>query len=100
MTAHPRLTLAPLLGLDRDPYVAPRMSVRAIAAQVSAETGVPVSHIYGRRRLPHIVRARWAVWAKARAQGLSLTQIGHATGHDHTTVLHGLRRMEEARGQA
>lgn len=95
MTAHPRLTLAPLLGPIHGRHVAPRMSVRAIAAQVSEETGVPVAQIFGHRRQAQIVRARWTVWQRARRQGLSLPQIGGATGHDHTTVLHGLRRLEE-----
>lgn len=91
MTAH-----QPISGPIHGPYVAPRRSVRVIAAEVSEQTGVPLASILAHGRRAEVVRARWQVWALARDQGLSLTQIARATGHNHTTVLHGLRRMAEA----
>lgn len=95
MTAQSRITLAPLLVPPPRVRAAPaRRPVRDIAIEVSAETGIPVADIYGRSRRAPIVRARRMVWQRARSQGLSLPQIGRTTGHDHTTVLHGLRRIE------
>lgn len=83
-------------GPIHGPYVAPRRSVRAIAAEVSEQTGIPLASILAHGRRAEVVRARWLVWAIARGQGFSLPQIARATGHNHTSVLHALRRMEAA----
>lgn len=92
MSAHSNIA-GPIHG----PYAAPRRSVRAIAADVSDKTGIPLALILDHSRRAEIVRARWLVWAIARGQGFSLPQIARATGHNHTSVLHALRRMEAAR---
>ena len=41
-------------------------------------------------------QARWRVWRDLRAAGHSLAEIGRMAGYDHTTVLHGLRRIGAA----
>lgn len=40
--------------------------------------------------------ARRCVWAVLRTRGFSLPQIAEATGHDHTSVLYGLRVFDSA----
>ena len=93
----PRLTLRSLIGPIHGHYPASRITIRSIAMEVSEETGVPMAMICGRVRRTPVVEARWRVWSRARAQGFTLPQIGRATGHHHTSVLNGLRRMEAAR---
>lgn len=62
---------------------------------VSEESGVPKGDLLGNSRTKFIARARqYAMW-KCRDQGYSLQQIGHVFKRDHTTVIHGVRRIEE-----
>lgn len=42
---------------------------------------------------PHVVRARWEVYKALRDAGMSTPQIGRIVGRDHTTILHGLKRL-------
>lgn len=75
-------------------------TVRQIAAEVSAITGIPVGAILCKRRTPaRAVAARWLVWDIAHRGGLSLPQIARVTGHDHTSVWHGVHRIREMRGE-
>ena len=74
-----------------------RATVKGIAAHVSDLTGIPVDMILGTSRKANVKAARHLTWFIARQQGMSLPQIAAASGHDHSTVLHGIRREEEAR---
>jgi hypothetical protein len=61
---------------------------------VANKTGLAVREITGKGRHKALVRARWEVFAQLRKLGYSLPYIGRVCGgRDHTTVLHGLRRM-------
>jgi chromosomal replication initiation ATPase DnaA len=42
-----------------------------------------------------LVAARWHFWTLLRAREWSYPRIGRETGHDHTTVIHGVRRWAE-----
>lgn len=76
-------------------------TVELIAAEVSGVTGIPVGAILSKALKPRsVVQARWMVWAIASRHGLSLPQIARVTGHDHTSVMHGIRRDRELRGEA
>ena len=67
---------------------------------VSEFYGVNVSDLMGQRRTKEIAHARQVAFAVyRRVLNLPLSEIGRAIGgRDHTTVLHGLRAVEE-RGQ-
>lgn len=80
--------------------VAAPPSSREIVAACSAEFGIGVHDLLGRRRKRLFCRARFAAfWLLERygASGrrLSLPQIGNRVGgRDHTTVLYALRQVE------
>lgn len=77
----------------------PTIRIRAIFNAVSHETGIPVRMLTGEVRRPNVVRARHLVWFIARREGFSLVEIARVTGHDHTSVRHGIRKEQEARGE-
>lgn len=39
------------------------------------------------------VTARWHVWRELYVGGCSFASIARASGFDHTTIMHGLRRL-------
>lgn len=43
-----------------------------------------------------VTSARWSVWYDLHRRGWSLAAIGRFFRRDHTTVLHGVKRTEEA----
>jgi len=54
---------------------------------------VSVSDVACQDKRPVIVRLRWAFWFHLTAiAGWSLPMAGLRTGHDHTTVLYGIRK--------
>lgn len=59
----------------------------------SDATGVPKADIMGQSRVAHIARARHLAYAKAREYGVSFAAIGRGFGRDHTTVMHGVRKV-------
>ena len=48
-----------------------------------------------RTRLRKITVWRYAVWHQLRLEGYSCTQIGRATGYDHSTIYWGDRRITD-----
>ena len=70
--------------------------VMQIAEEVAAASGLSVRRIMDAGRADHIGRrARNMVWTIAhRRAGLSLGQIARVTGHDHSTVFHGIKLHE------
>lgn len=65
---------------------------------VSLRTGYTIMDLRSPRRFHDLVRARMIYYAVARhVTGRSMPQIGESCGgRDHSTVLHGLRRVETA----
>lgn len=51
----------------------------------------------GHQRLKHMVDARRFFWWRVvnECPHLSIAEIGRRSGHDHTTVLHGVKRYED-----
>lgn len=76
-----------------------RERIRQIAKEVSEASGVPVTAILGRSKAAENVQARRLVWFIARREGMTFPAIARASGHDHTTVQHGVR-VETARREA
>lgn len=75
----------------------PPVSVVAIARIVSEHYGVPMSALTSQRREAAIVRARQVVMYLARQHtDLSYPRIGSRLGgRDHTTIMHGVRKIEQ-----
>lgn len=76
--------------------------VRAIVAEEAAKVGLQPAEIMQRTSARKIARTRWRVWRRQRneckrANGemVSKSRIGQMWGFDHTTVMHGLDRIEE-----
>lgn len=67
----------------------------AAVAFASDRTGVPPHEITSKSRVRARARARWLAFKWLRDKGFSLPGIGAVAGVDHTTVIHGLRRLEE-----
>ncbi len=76
-----------------------RDRVKEIALAVCAETSVPMSSLYGPGRRIDVVRARWLVMYLAYQDGLTMQAIGDAMNRDHSSVLHGIRKERERRGE-
>jgi hypothetical protein len=75
-------------GVYRDRLL---LILRAVAREYGAEPGDMLSP----SRQGRLVQARQAAWLLLRKRTrLSLPQIGARFGRDHSTVLHGVRKME------
>jgi chromosomal replication initiation ATPase DnaA len=62
---------------------------------VSDATGIPPVVILSKERTREVARARHAAMAICRDRGMSLHAIGKAFNRDHTSVLNGLRRVQQ-----
>lgn len=71
------------------------LRVRLYAFIAATEHGTTVAAIMGERRDTATVQARWTIWRWLHDDGFSLAQIGRWTNRDHTSVIHGLRRLRE-----
>ena len=70
-------------------------SIREIVSAVSRATGLPREQITGRRRYSNVARARHLVMFLARRAGYSFPAIGRWLCCDHSTVISGVKRVEE-----
>lgn len=80
-----------LLRIDAD--ISTRQQILNLAASVTAVTGVSVEAMLGRSRVARVSDARQRLWAALWRAGWSIGEIGRTLGRDHTTVMHGLRRV-------
>lgn len=70
--------------------------IDAVIAGTAGLLQMDVSELLTYRRLPHLVRARWVVMLALQERGVSLKQIAAALHlKNHTTVVHGLREIED-----
>ncbi len=71
--------------------------VKDVVCAVSRMCRVEEESIYGKRRLRSVAFARFMSYYFARrVTEMSLPRLGKAFGsRDHTSILHGLRRMEQ-----
>lgn len=90
---------APRCAWPGDPDAIRRyfISVRQIARVVAEHHGLSQDDLYGQSRTPIPVRARQITMYLARTiTKRSLPDIGRRlSGRDHTTILHGIRKIEE-----
>lgn len=75
-----------------------RVTVSDCLSAVEREFGVPRIDLLSHRRLIDHARPRQIVmWLARRVTSHSLPQIGRAMDRDHTTIMHGIQRVEELR---
>ncbi len=74
------------------------VGIEAVIALVCKELGLLREDLLTKRRFKHLVRARWiAQYVARQVCGASYSALGRAFGgQDHTTVMHGVRAVEEA----
>ena len=78
--------------------MSPESAIAQIASRVSAETGLPVKEIMGKRRTAPVAAARAAVMFEARQLGFSYPLIGRLVKRDHTTAVHAVKSEAKRRG--
>lgn len=67
-----------------------------LAHRIAKAGGVPILELLGRRRAASVARARNALYAALRAEGLSYPEIGALLRRDHCTVMSGVKRAAMA----
>lgn len=73
-----------------------RQSARYVIAKVLVKHGMTFIDIAGQAKSQKFVDCRFEIYYRLRRElGLSLMQVGRMLNKDHTSVLHGYRRMEE-----
>jgi chromosomal replication initiation ATPase DnaA len=93
-------TTAPNPGAQSSAAAVPHLRLIDIGKTIAARHRVPLDTIRSKTKLRQVVRARQEYWVALQDAGLSLTRAGQITGgHDHTTVLYGVRQ-HRARGAA
>ena len=73
-----------------------RQSARYVIAKVLVKHGMTFIDVAGQAKSQKFVDCRFEIYYRLRRElGLSLMQVGQMLNKDHTSVLHGYRRMEE-----
>jgi chromosomal replication initiator protein len=74
-------------------------TLKIAAHVVSERLALPAEQLSVRTKKREVVQARWLLWYILRqTTSASLPDIGGITGHfDHSTVVHGLKRIEQIR---
>lgn len=104
---HPVLYARPRLKIDRTSILwnlppierGKNPTLRHILLAVEEETGVSLEALLSRGRMPPFARARQMYfWLARRSTRQPTTMIGRICGgRDHSTVLHGIRRVNDHR---
>jgi chromosomal replication initiator protein len=78
-----------------------KISIEEIQRKVADHYNIRISDLVGPRRLRSLARPRQvAMWLCKSMTSRSLPEIGRRFGgRDHTTVMHGVRRIDELRKQ-
>jgi chromosomal replication initiation ATPase DnaA len=86
--------VANIMGAARGAGVSSKHRVSDVIAVVSAVSGVTHGEIVGETRRRRVIKARQISMWGARWYGIrSLPQIGRVLHRDHSTVIHGIRRV-------
>lgn len=73
-----------------------RQSARYVIAKVLVKHGMTFIDVAGQAKSQKFVDCRFEIYYRLRRElGLSLMQVGRMLNKDHTSVLHGYRKMEE-----
>ena len=78
------------------PPIGPKITAHAIIRFTCAYFGIPRTAIFSTRRARHLVDKKFCLyWCMRELTKLSLPEIGRiAGGKDHSSILHGIRRVE------
>ena len=71
------------------------MSAERIVWAVRQEFDLDVTELFGSTRERRVAEARFIVFDLLRGEGYSLKKIGQLFGRNHTTVMSGLKRLED-----
>ena len=74
-----------------------RMTVKLIQQTVAQFYGINEEYMIAKSKEPRIVRPRWmAMYLARQLTPMSYPELGRRFGgKDHSTVIHGVRRMEQ-----
>ena len=67
--------------------------IHAIAEQTAREYFVSLDELRGPSRRRNLVVPRWVAMKRIYERGFSITRIGRYLNRDHTTIVHGLKKM-------
>lgn len=79
------------------------MNIDHYLLAASKAHGVGVKEMRNHDRRAHVVKARWTAWHLAHKHGMPLAEIARQNKQrgysctDHTTILHGIRRLRDER---
>ena len=57
--------------------------------------GLTVEDMMGKSRKAEVVMARQVWWWYIRDRGCGYSEIGRLSGRDHSTVIHGVKRISD-----
>ena len=86
MTAQHKMTAAERIST----FASVPLELATLVVDESDLSRIHVTDIRSNCRRHELVRARWRIADKARANGFSLWQIARALNRDHTTIIYGL----------
>ena len=72
-----------------------RVGLHKMLSMVSLYTGVSYDELTGQGRRADIVRARMFYYKLARMSGYTLSEIAVSVNHNHSTVIHQLKKFED-----
>jgi hypothetical protein len=73
-----------------------RPSARIVIAKTLVKHNMTFVDVAGQARSKKYIACRHEIYYRLRSElGLSLMQVGRMLNRDHTTILHGFRKMEE-----
>jgi chromosomal replication initiation ATPase DnaA len=75
-------------------------NIGEIVTEVAREMSVSEGDIYGQVRSRGAALARHTAWYALMMAGYSHSEIARSFGRDHTSVIHGCKRIEALRGVA
>jgi hypothetical protein len=91
-TSHPA-SQAPIFDTNR-------AQAFRIIDEIAGRHSLTRSDLYSESRARNIVAARReAAWAVAKATNIAVLAIARLLRKDHTSIIHGIRRMNEDRGE-
>lgn len=68
----------------------------AVATEEAQRAGVVVSYVLAGAKTRAYVEPRWRAWQRLHNEAYSLNQIAIVSGHDHTSVRHGILALSKA----
>lgn len=81
-----------ILHVPRTVSAAHKELVLHLSGDLEDETGIASAEIRGRARGRYVSAARRLLYLRLWREGLSIAEVGRATGRDHTTIIFGLKK--------